>query len=176
MNSDAERLDRKGVGGRAHWLALAGYFLLALVVTYPVILHFATGVPGDLTADRDQNLWNLWWTKESLLHFNNPFHTDLLYYPFGTDLYYHTLALPLCLIGLIPQVLFGLPAAYNTVLLVGFVLSGYGMFRLILYVLDREEQSRGRAVKQGRGGLMRAISVRFWVGWSLHLRLTRWTR
>lgn len=146
MISDVERVGRKGAGGWAQWLALAGYLLLALVVTYPVIVHFGTGVPGDLTADRDQNLWNLWWTKESLLHFNNPFHTELLYYPFGTDLYYHTLALPLCLIGLIPQVLFGLPAAYNTVLLVGFVLSGYGMFRLILYVLG------SGAVEQGDTG------------------------
>jgi hypothetical protein len=135
MNSDVERVQTNGAEARAHWLALLGYFLLALLVTYPVILHFTTGVPGDLTADRDQSLWNLWWTKESLLHFTNPFHTSLLYYPYGTDLYYHTLALPLCLIGLIPQLVLGLPAAYNSVLLLGFTLSGYGAFRLILYVL-----------------------------------------
>jgi len=150
MSSDAERVQRLRSGAGAHWLALGGFFLLAIVVTYPVVLHFATGVPGDLTADRDQNLWNLWWTEESLLHLNNPFHTDLLYYPFGTDLYYHTLALPLCLIGLIPQVLFGLPAAYNTVLLVAFTLSGYGMFRLILYVLGPGYGERGIV---GAGGL-----------------------
>jgi hypothetical protein len=151
MSSDAERVQRLRSGAGAHWLALGGFFLLAIVVTYPVVLHFATGVPGDLTADRDQNLWNLWWTRESLLHLNNPFHTDLLYYPFGTDLYYHTLALPLCLIGLIPQVLFGLPAAYNTVLLVAFTLSGYGMFRLILCVLGPGDGERGIA---GAGGLL----------------------
>jgi hypothetical protein len=119
--------------------ALAGYLLFAALVTWPVVRDFTTQVPGDLIADRDQNLWNLWWTKEALSLPANPFHTDLLYYPYGAPLYYHTLALPLGLIGLLPQALFGLPAAYNTVLLVAFMLGGYGAFRLALYVLrDRD--------------------------------------
>ena len=36
------------------------------------------------------------------------------------------------MIGLLPQILWGLPAAYNSVLLVAFILSGYGAFRLTL--------------------------------------------
>jgi len=118
------------LGVRPHLWALIGYFCLALLVTYPLALNFTTGVPGDLTADRDQNLWNLWWVGQALGHFTNPFHTDLLYYPYGVDLYYHTLGLPLGVIGLVPQALFGLPAAYNTVVLAAFTLSGYGAFRL----------------------------------------------
>src|SRR4051812_22227821 len=101
--SKAETVSEAGLGWRVHLLAVLGFFLLAMLVTYPVVAQFFSGVPGDLTADRDQNLWNLWWVKESLFQPANPFHTDLLYYPFGVDLYYHTLALPLGLIGLIPQ-------------------------------------------------------------------------
>src|SRR4051812_47921681 len=86
------------MGIRPHLLAVLGYFVLALIVTYPAILSFTTAVPGDLLADRDQNLWNLWWLKQSLTQGTNPFHTGLLYYPYGTDLYYHTLAVPLGLI------------------------------------------------------------------------------
>src|SRR5690349_13329365 len=112
-----ETVSEAGPGWRVHLLALLGFLLLAILVTWPVAVQFFSGVPGDLTADRDQNLWNLWWVKESLFRFTNPFHTDMLYYPFGADLYYHTLALPLGLLGLIPQLLFGLPAAYNFVLL-----------------------------------------------------------
>src|SRR5437667_2582749 len=97
------------IGLRPHLFVLLGYLALALVVTYPAILHFTTAVPGDLVADRDQNLWNLWWLKEALGRGTNPFHTDLLYFPYGADLYYHTLAVPLGLIGLVPQLLFGLP-------------------------------------------------------------------
>ena len=120
------------LGVRPHLWALLGYLILALLVTYPLALNFTTGVPGDLTADRDQNLWNLWWVGQALGHFTNPFHTDLLYYPYGVDLYYHTLGLPLGIIGLLPQALFGLPAAYNIVVLAAFTLSGYGAFRLSL--------------------------------------------
>jgi hypothetical protein len=120
-----------------HLLALLAYFALAVLVTYPAVAHFITQVPGDLIADRDQNLWNLWWTKEALAQAANPFHTDMLYYPYGANLYYHTLALPLGLIGLIPLLLFGLPAAYNTVLLAAFTLSGYGAFRLALLVINQ---------------------------------------
>ncbi len=111
---------------------------LAVGVTWPMVSHFASQVPGDLLSDRDQNLWNLWWVKWALLdHPTNPFHTPLLYYPGGVDLYAHTLALPNGLIGLIPQVLWGLPAAYNTVILFALVLAIYGGFRLVRYVLTR---------------------------------------
>jgi hypothetical protein len=101
-------------------------------VTWPLALHFTGTVPGDLIADRDQNLWNLWWVKEALLRPTNPYWTDMLYYPYGAPLYYHTLGLPLGIMGLLPQLLFGLPAAYNTVVLAAFVLSGYAAFRLAL--------------------------------------------
>jgi hypothetical protein len=139
-----------GKGIRSQLVALLGYFVLALIVTYPAILHFTTGVPGDLLADRDQNLWNLWWLRESLSRGTNPFQTDFLYYPYGADLYYHTLALPLGFIGLLPQILLGLPAAYNTVLLTAFTFSGYGAFRLGLYAIGRRTKIGRRTVDDPR--------------------------
>ena len=120
------------LGARAHLYALLGYFALALVVTWPLALYFTQSVPGDLIADRDQNLWNLCWAREAFLRPTNPFWTDVLYHPYGAPLYYHTLGLPLGAIGLLPQLLLGLPAAYNTVLLAAFTLSGYGAFRLAI--------------------------------------------
>jgi hypothetical protein len=48
-------------------------------------------IPGD-GFDGWQNYWNLWWVKEALVGLvANPFHTDLLYYPEGPSLYFHTL-------------------------------------------------------------------------------------
>src|SRR3954454_7975743 len=86
--------DIQGSTLRHHLWALLGYFSLALIVTYPAILHFTSTVPGDLIADRDQNLWNLWWVREALGSVTNPFPTGMLYYPYGVNLYYHTLGLP----------------------------------------------------------------------------------
>ncbi|MGI8586235.1 MAG: hypothetical protein ACR2M0_00910 [Chloroflexia bacterium] len=121
-----------------HLLALLAYFALAVLFTWPTVLHFDSRITGNLIPDRDQNLWNLWWVKESLLvRHTNPFHTDLLYYPYGVDLYLHDLALPNGLIGLVPQLLLGVFAAYNTVVLACYTLTGYAAYRVVLYCLGR---------------------------------------
>ena len=134
LTTTSPTVEQDAIGGLAaqgpalkhHLWAVLGYFVLALIVTYPAALHFTSAVPGDLIADRVQNLWNLWWIREAFGRLANPYHTDLLYYPYGVDLYYHTLGLPQGIMGLVPQLLWGLPAAYNTVLLLAFTLSGYG--------------------------------------------------
>ncbi|HET6260614.1 MAG TPA: hypothetical protein VFG99_00050, partial [Chloroflexia bacterium] len=148
---------------RVHLLALLGYLALAVLVTYPAITQFGTSVPGDLLADRDQNLWNLWWVREAVSRTTNPYHTGMLYHPYGVDLYYHTLGLPLGLIGLLPQLLLGLPAAYNTVLLAAFALSGYGAFRLALRFLPpsgvgRQTTPLGAYFPAFAGGLVFAFT------------------
>ena len=84
------------------------------IVTYPLAGRLFTEVLGEDYPDRVQNLWNLWWVKTALLvEHAGPFHTDRLFYPYGADLYFHTLNLPLALITLPAQLLFGLVAAYN---------------------------------------------------------------
>jgi hypothetical protein len=103
-------------------------------MTMPVPLRLTTEVPGG--GDAWQHIWNLWWVKEALLNLHtNPYHTDLLYYPDGVNLYFHTLVLTAGLIG-IPLQLLGLNliATYNVVLLLTFVLAGYGAFLLCHYL------------------------------------------
>jgi hypothetical protein len=132
-----------------HLLALLGYFALAVLVSWPTILYFDSRITGNLIPDRDQNLWNLWWLKEALVvRHTNPFHTDLLYYPTGVDLYLHDLALPNGLIGLIPQLLWGLLASYNTIVLACYTLTGYAAYRLVLYCLGRRDPA-GPPAPQG---------------------------
>ncbi len=126
-----------------HLGALLSYTALAVLVTWPTLPNFFTRVTGNLIPDRDQNLWNLWWVREALLvRHTNPFHTDLLYYPYGVDLYLHDLALPNGLIALGPYLLFGLFAAYNTVVLASYLLTGYAAYRLVLYCLGRDALTR----------------------------------
>lgn len=121
-----------------HVLALLGYAALVVLVTWPTLPNFFTRITGNLIPDRDQNLWNLWWVREALLvRHTNPFHTDLLYYPYGVELYLHDLALPNGLIALGPYLLFGIFAAYNTVVLASYLLSGYAAFRMVWYCLGR---------------------------------------
>src|SRR5438067_2060130 len=99
-----------------HLYALLGYFVLALVVTYPTIVHFTTQVPGELIPDRNQDYWNLWWITQAVTRHTNPLYTDMLFYPYGVPLYYHILGLTEWLIGLGPLLLWGYASAYNTVI------------------------------------------------------------
>ncbi len=113
---------------------LASYALLTFVLTLPIGLRLSTEVPGG--GDAWQHIWNLWWVKQALLvEHTNPYHTNLLFYPDGANLYFHTLVLTAGLIG-IPLQLAGLNliATYNVILLMTFVLAGYGTFLLCRYL------------------------------------------
>jgi hypothetical protein len=102
-------------------------------MTLPLPLELGSKVPGG--GDAWQHIWNLWWVKDSLLHGLNPYHTDLLYYPDGVNLYLHTLVLTAGLIGIPLQLLgLNLVATYNLILLSSFVLAGYSMFLLCHYL------------------------------------------
>ena len=112
---------------------LAGFSVLTFFMTLPLPLELGSKVPGG--GDAWQHIWNLWWVKHTVLHFLNPYHTDLLYYPDGVNMYLHTLVLTAGLIG-IPLQLAGLNliATYNLILLSSFVLAGYSMFLLCHYL------------------------------------------
>ncbi|NWJ48530.1 MAG: hypothetical protein HXX08_21950 [Chloroflexi bacterium] len=113
---------------------IAGHFLLTCLFTFPLILNFGSQLPGKLIEDRDQNLWNLWWVRDSLLHFRNPFHTDFIYFPEDTSLYFHTLHPINGVLSLPVQLIFGMTAAYNFVVFYSFILAGLGAYLLLNYL------------------------------------------
>jgi hypothetical protein len=120
--------------GRA-LLALAGYLLLTLGLTYPLVAQFGRAIPGD-GFDGWQNYWNLWWIKTAVLEqHTHPWFTHLLYYPTGVGLLFHTLNAFNGFITLPIQLALGLLPAYNTAVLFSFALGGLGAYLLARYVL-----------------------------------------
>jgi hypothetical protein len=74
-----------------NWPLVFLFFLvLAVVQTFPLALHMNDHVMA-WSGDSYQRWWDLTWMKQSLLSLSNPFHTNVLYYPQGSDLYLHTL-------------------------------------------------------------------------------------
>lgn len=121
--------------GLVHAAVLAGYALLTVIMTWPLARHARTAIPGD-SFDGWQNYWNLWWVKLALVErFQNPLTTDLLYAPTGVGLYFHTLNPFNGLVTLPIQLNGGLIPAYNSVVLLSWVLAGYGVFLLTSWVL-----------------------------------------
>jgi hypothetical protein len=123
----------------AHWLlrairVLAAYLLLTLLMTWPLGAQLTKTLPDG--GDGWQFMWNLWWVKTAVVDLHtSPFHTSLLYYPFGTNLYMDTLT-PLLGMVSIPLQLLGvsLITIYNLLVLSSFVLAGYGTYLLVHYL------------------------------------------
>jgi hypothetical protein len=131
---------------RLHVLAVLGYLLLTLLMTYPMFLHLATAIPGD-GFDGWQNYWNLWWVKTAVLDLQqSPYFTQYLYYPTGYSLLFQTLNIFNALLTLPIQLVFGVTVAYNFVVLFSFVLGGYGAYLLALHVLPGRRERTDHVV------------------------------
>ncbi|MCU0494332.1 MAG: hypothetical protein MUD01_22315 [Chloroflexaceae bacterium] len=123
---------------RSTLLPLLLYLGLAIVNTWPLVLHFGTAVPG-IGYDSWQNMWNMWWLKEALLGGQNPYFTPYLYYPSGVSLLLQTLNPINFVVSLPVHGLFGLVAAYNFVVIFSLTLSGFCTYLLARDVLKQQE-------------------------------------
>ncbi len=123
------------MGRRIHLLVIAGYIVATVVMTWPVAANMSTHVAGD-GGDSLQNIWNLWWVEKTVGGEDRLYFTDYLFHPHGVSLVFHTLSLANTLIfGLPLAVLTGdLVLTYNLLILLSFVLAGYGMFLLARYL------------------------------------------
>lgn len=124
---------------RSHLTVLGLYTLLTLLLTWPLLTQLTTHVPGmaQWAFDESTFIWNIWYFKHALVdQLINPLHSELIWYPLGIDLvlytynFYHALAAqPLALAV-------NLPLANNVTLLSSTLLSAYGTFLLVLYLLQ----------------------------------------
>jgi hypothetical protein len=129
---------------------LAAYATLTGVATYPLVARIGRAIPAAANGDSWVYLWNLWWVKRALINLHvSPYFTRDLHFPYGASLYFHTLNLLPDILALPIATMAGPAAAYNVIALTAFVLSGYGMYRLALYVLvrlDPAEEKAGAAI------------------------------
>ena len=118
-----------------HLLVLVAYTLFALALTWPLVVHFGSHVPGD-GADDPPLTWNLWWVQHALLQLgDNPFDCHYMFYPLGINLAFYTLTVLNGLLSIPLQAVLGLIPATNLLLLSSFILGGYGAFLLASYML-----------------------------------------
>ncbi len=125
---------------------LAAYAALTAVATYPLVARIGRAIPVAPTGDSWMYLWNIWWVRRALTDLHaSPFFTTDVHFPYGARLYFHTLNLLPDILVLPIATMAGLAAAYNVITLTAFVLSGYGMYRLALYVLSRLDPAEAKA-------------------------------
>jgi hypothetical protein len=121
---------------RPHLAVLLSYLLITLVVTYPLLLRFVTHNAGG-NADENVFMWNLWWMKHALLDLEtSPLYTDHVYFPHRVGLSMHAFHPLLGLLSLPLQKFLSLTATFNVLVVLSFVLGGYGAFLLAAYCVE----------------------------------------
>lgn len=120
---------------RGYPMVFLAYLLLALLMTYPLIVHITTHVAGD-GWDDPLMAWNLWWVPHALVDLHsNPLLSDHVFFPIGVNLTYFTLTILNALLSIPLQYAAGIALAANANLLVAFAAAGFGAYLLALEVL-----------------------------------------
>jgi hypothetical protein len=120
---------------RSHVLALIGYILLTLLMTYPLAPRISTHLAGS-GDDMWLFQWNNWWLRKALLEGLDPYFTTFLFHPQGVSLVYHNFSWLNTGIWLVLEPLVGSVAAYNVTFLLTFIISGYATYTLVSYLTD----------------------------------------
>jgi hypothetical protein len=111
--------------------ALLIYTLAALLLLYPVPFQMNAVIAGEDRGDAYQYTWSLWWAKQALFDSDKGLaHLTLMNHPVGL---YHPFMLTLIGVnlGALPfSLLLSPAAAYNSQIILSFILSGMTMYWL----------------------------------------------
>ena len=130
---------RSGVTAKEIGAVLAGLVALALVATFPLILHFTTYLPNDL-GDPVLNAWILWWDATAVQHGFSHVWDAPSYFP-----YLHTLAYSDHLFGLavftapVQWVTANPVLVYNIAFIASYANAGIGMYLLARLLTRRRD-------------------------------------
>ncbi len=139
-SAHSEQAEPRGPAESASWSGTArghlGYVLayvaLAVVFFWPVVSELSTRVLAD-RGDGAAFLWNLWFIPQALLHGQNPFVTDAIFYPIGARTALNTNVPLLSVLSWPISQSMGLGVAANTLQLFAVISSGVGAYLLALH-------------------------------------------
>lgn len=114
---------------------------LAVVLTYPLPLHWATHAPGD-GSDDPAILWNLWWVRFALTELRqSPFQSAWMFYPLGINLVFYTLTTLNGILSIPLQLAFGIVPANSFVVYFELVMAALGMWLLMRWLMSHHPES-----------------------------------
>ena len=125
---------------RRRWpdlVALLGYVLLSVAYLWPLVRRFGAAMAGD-GFDRYVLQWTNWWVTRALSQGQSPYHTEMIFYPQGVDLYFLSFSWLNTFVWWPLQALIGNLAAYNFTVWWSWPLAGFGA-----YLLAREVVGEG---------------------------------
>ena len=113
-----------------HGFAAGFLLLLTLVYTYPAVFQLSTHLLGGIHSDAWQWPWNIFIFREQVIHGQDPYYTNYLYYPVGTSLLFHTYTEFNGALGLVLHPFLNDIAITNVASLLATFLSAFGTYLL----------------------------------------------
>jgi hypothetical protein len=128
-----------------HWKISSADILICLVcllifigISWPEIGHPDQSIWGN-GGDSFQFPWNFYWVRTWITQPQvTLYHTDLLFYPAGADLYFHDLSLLNAVLSVPFQPFMDLITIHNLLILLHTILSAWAMYRLILLFVSEK--------------------------------------
>jgi hypothetical protein len=96
---------------------------------WPLVRRFGTAMAGD-GFDRYVFQWTNWWITRALSQGQSPYHTRMMFYPHGVDLYFLSFSWLNTLVWWSLQAVVGSLAAYNFTVWWSWPLAGFGAYLL----------------------------------------------
>ncbi len=117
---------------------MPAYLLIVVAMTYPLVLHMGTHIPGAASAhDSLFHVWFCHWFGTALGQLHNPYHAYSVLFPVGSVDFLVKNGVCLNVAFTAPlQPLFGLVPAINLVAIGLLIFNAYAMYRLVFYVTD----------------------------------------
>ena len=109
------------------------YTVITLIATWPMAPRLNTDFAGQ-DPDVWINPWATWWTEKAFTEGRDLYYTDLMFYPHGVSLAFHSFSHLNTLLALLLQSWLGSLGAHNATILLAHALSGYATFCLTRYL------------------------------------------
>ncbi len=152
-----------------HLLVLLLYAGLTVLLLWPLVRDIGSAVIG-WEGDNFLCVRVMWWMKHALLDLHaSPFTDPTVYYPIGYNTAHGPLLFANSLLGLPFTVLFGPLVSYNLMVLLSFVLTGFGVYLWISHITG----SRGAGIVAGTIAAFLPYRFAHSVG-HMHMMTTQW--
>jgi len=151
-----DRLPQRPAGWRSVLAAFGFYQLLAMLLAMPAVAHLSTALMGQLGSDAHENVWFIWWVRESVLrNAASPAWIGVLNHPAGQYVPVALTQLPAFMLPAIFSLWVSPALAYNLAMLLAPALNAAAMF---VFTFDLTE----RRLAAFWGGLLFGFSPAIW--------------
>ncbi len=121
-------LEKRGRSTFVHASVLLGFTLLTALMIYPLAFRMAESVPG-WPGDNLHYVRLLWWFKRAIVDMHiSPSFNPLVYVPEGLNMAHAEMTWANTLLALPLTILWGPVVAYNGMLLLSFILTGFATY------------------------------------------------